>query len=210
MISVADATSEELGTLDHSLLVEESAAELTEIIADIGEGFRQRSESLNNLSGEMATLQRRGNRATTKDRIIVVRRVASEMEEYAAFLSTKNEQYSAALDKAQSSLEELVRGQDVSNPDVRKQLEDLLNTLDESEAPVESFRSVVGETASIVQAMPGVEKNLIRTRNELTKQFRYLEANAQQTVSMMSRARQIGNEKLRGFRTQPLEDSNNQ
>ena len=194
-----DTDSEELGILDHAFEFEEGAADLTEIIADIGDGFRQRSVSLQALSNEMAKVHQRGNQAKARDRIIAVRRVAAEMEEYARFLADKNERYGVHLNRAQSSLEELVKAQDVSDPEARKQLETLLASLDENESTVEGFRSIVGETANTVQSMPGVEKNLIRSRNELSKQFRYLEENAQQTISMVSRARQIGNDKLNGL-----------
>ena len=187
---------QELGILDHALEFEESAADLTAVIADIGEGFQHRSISLQALTEDLGRVNQRGNLSKARDRIIAVRRLATEMEEYAEFLSNKNNRYGTALDSAQSSLEALVNAQDLSDPEARTQMQTLLRTLDENEVTVDGFRSTVGETANIIQSIPGIEKNLIRSRNELTKQFRYLEANAEQTIAMMSRARQIGNDKL--------------
>ena len=188
-------SAEELGVLDHALRLEEGVQALAAIIENVGNESEEQSEFLTSETARLQQLLDRGG-STTKDRIVTVQRMARGLEKYASSLESRNLEYGNALESTQSSLEEVVRAQDVSDPESRDQLKVLLTTLDEGEQSVQNFRLTIDDTANIVDEMPSIEKKFNRARNEVSKQLRYLSTNAEQTVSMMSRARAIGREKL--------------
>ncbi len=187
--------AEELGVLDHALRLEEGVQALTTIIQDVGNESEEQSEFLRAETTRIQQLNERGN-STTKDRIITIQRLARGLENYANSLEGRNVEYGNVLESMQSSLEEVVRAQDVSDPKSREQLTALLTALDGGEESVQAFRFTIDETATIVDEMPSIERKFNRARNEVSKQLRYLSTNAEQTVSMMSRAKVIGQGKL--------------
>ena len=191
----ADAVSE-LGILDYTETLETGTDKITATLSEIGERSRLLVDSMTTATGRFDRQKNRAGRSANQERIAAVRALAQDLDSYATFLAGSNQRYSEALEDTQAALEEIVRFQDPQGPESRQELDSLVGTLGTTEETVKEFRETIREAVAAIESMPRVEKTFNRARTDVSNQLRYLVANAERTISMLSRAREIGSEAL--------------
>ena len=181
---------EELGILDYQLDMENSFSELTKITEEVG------LKLANELTPEIVSTTEKftSKNITTRQQREIVQNLAIHMEDYARFLKPRNEKYKLLLNKIETSLEYLLSGS--ANYQTDKEKEDItsfieiLNSMEQSAFDGRQGFSGMLETQ---KKLPKIEKSFNRSNKFMQAQVEQFIENIDQTISISTRARMLGN-----------------
>jgi hypothetical protein len=122
--------------------------------------------------------------------------LAQRLTDYARSLAAKNEAYAEQLVSVRTALESVVRAQNPRTQEERDQLRKFLDTLNSLEQGARSGLAGITSMAETLRSSPSAERTYNRARDRVVAELQMFAGNIEQTVSVVSRAREIGQTKL--------------
>ena len=190
----------EAGLLDYMAEMEEGFERLGESLSSFGSQTEELSERTTQVTARLQDLHTNRDRASARQARTLVMGLAQKLSDYGRFLSAENERYSTELERTRAALESIVRAQDPRTPEERDQLEKFLSELDSVRSAAQEGLDGMSSMADTLSATPAVERTFNRARDRAVGELRHLCENIEQTISMVSRAKDIGSEKLSSSR----------
>lgn len=184
------------GFLDHQVAMQEGFEDIGRSTEDIANRTSQFNDSLQAASTKLESTQGRSVQNQARDRQLLVRMLAQEMNSYALFLSDENDKYGAAIERTRPALNGTLDATDPSNEEDASSLSELLSSIDEAEQVVLTFRENAETVAAIIGGLPDAERTFMRARDRVADQLRRLAGNIDQVVSMIAHARDMAQAKL--------------
>lgn len=185
--------SDEPGILDHRVAVEEGFERLNQSTQSIGARTEELGSRITAITADLAKTQEgdvhRPDQARRQRTFVML--MAQELNTYARFLSEKNDAYGNAIESARPALEVLLRDAIPTTDGDMEARDALLITLENTEIATKGFRDSTKSAAKTLSDLPSLEKSFNRARNLVVEQIRRLTANIDQTLFMLSRAREI-------------------
>ena len=186
------------GILDHHATMEEGFEDLRKSTEAIGVETTKMSDKMRTIVDQINETQ--GDQGYRPDQArqqrTLVRLLAQEMNSYALFLSTENDNFSEATERTRPALEATLSAIEPTTDDDVEALHEFLSTLDEAEQPIVEFQQSSTEIASTIGELPDMERSFRRARDHVVAQLRRLAGNIEQIISMTARAREIAQAKL--------------
>ena len=191
---------EELGILDYKMDMEGSFEELTEIIEEVGSKLSDELTPEINSTTEKFT----SKNITTKQQREIVQNLANHMDDYARYLKPRNERYKHLLNKIETSLEYLLSGNiDYQTDEEKENMISFIDTLKSMEQGAFDGRQGFSSMLEVQKHLPKIEKSFNRSNNFMQAQVEQFIENIDQTISVSTRARMLGNALLnKGKRTE--------
>lgn len=190
----------EPGLLDHMAEMEEGFERLGESLASFGSETKALSQRTTQVTSRLQDLQSNPDRGSARQARTLVMGLAQKLGDYGRFLSAENRSYSTELERTRAALESIVRAQDPRTREERTQLENLLSELDSVQRAAQDGLAGMSRMADTLRETRDVERTFNRARDRAVSELGHLCENIEQTISMLSRAREIGSEKLSSFR----------
>ena len=186
------------GILDHQADMEEGFEDIRASIESFGTETTKMTSRMNEFNSEMEASHKDPRRRPDQARQqrTLVRLLAQDMNSYARFLSTENDNYSDAIERTRPSLEASLAAIEPSTEEDSVALQEFLSTLDATEDAILSFRTNTTEAMSAIQQLPPIERSFTRARDQVAGQLRRLAGNIDQIISMIARAREMAQAKL--------------
>ncbi len=184
---------EEFGILDYQQQIEDSFAELTEIIEEVG------TKLTNELVLEInkTTSKINSNNPTTKERRTLVQNLANHMENYGKFLIPNNKRYKELLKNIETSLEYLLSSDIEYEGGVEENISSFLDSLQTMEEGAFEGRQGIQSMLETQKSIPKIEKSFNRSNKFMQVQLEEFIENIDLTISISSRARMLGNSLLK-------------
>ena len=195
--SESSGQGDPLGVLDHHARVEEGFEDLRDSTASIGTRTEDVAGQMTEITERLSALQDAPSRPPDQARQqrTLIMMLAQELNSYARFLAEENDTYANTLEYTRPALEATLQAAEPHTDDDMQALDTLLSTIDSVEEATLSFRDSTTGAAAAMQETPNVERSFTRARNLVVAQMRRLTGNIDQTLSMLSRAREIAEAK---------------
>lgn len=193
-----EATPEtgEPGLLDHMAGMEEGFEQLGESLEAVGTQTEELSGTTIAVTSRLEKLKNSPSRTTAREMRNQISAFAQSLGNYASFLDNENKRYAEKLERTRTALEFIVRAQNPRNSEEIEELKSLLSTLD---TVLESAQVSMDNVISMIETLretPPIERSFNRARERSVNQLQRLTANIEQTLSMISRVKQISQSKL--------------
>ncbi len=189
-----EGRKDDRGFLDFQSDLEESFEIISNVLAEVGTRFQSLNPEVTTAGEQL----RDSTNTSTKKRRTIVRTLASSLEEYAKWLRGGNGRYRQALARLSESLNALFSGEFKIEEDAFPALQSLISTMrgveQQSQVGRESFSGLV----TTMEAMPRIEKEFNRANKNMTDEIKELMNNIDQTISVLSRARNAATQLLGG------------
>ena len=194
------ADDEEPGFIDHVLKIDEGFTEIKSVLEGIAERTAKATDSLSIGSDRIKTLQAQSTATDgrAREQRVVAMTIAQDLNGYARLLATENDRYSAALDSIQPSFEAVLTYHDPTTPEEYETLARLLTAVNTLDTSMHAFRDSTTNTTDTLTEWPNFEKSLNRARTLVIIELRRITGNTDQMSSILSRARNIVQERLEG------------
>ncbi len=186
----------EIGFLDHTVNLEETFEQLGEIVAKFGEETEAIATNIGSVTEQLQSVLKAPDRGSARQARILFMGLAQRLADYARSLGSKNQNYAQHLISARTALESIVRAQNPRSQDERDQLRQFLDTLNSLEEGARSGLAGITGMAETLRSTPSAERTYNRARDRVVAELGMLAENIEQTVSMVARAREIGQTKL--------------
>ncbi len=122
--------------------------------------------------------------------------LAQRLTDYARSVAAKNEAYAEQLVNVRTALESVVRAQNPRTQEERNQLREFLEMLNSLEQGARTGLASITTLAETIRSTPSAERTYNRARDRVVTGLQAFAGNVEQTVSVVSRAREIGQTKL--------------
>lgn len=186
----------EPGFLDHMVALEEGIEELTKFVTSFNDQTRIISESTTEITERINILVKGQDRSTARQMQSLVIGLAEKLSSYGKFLATLNGNYTKCLVQTRTALDSVVRAQNPKTNEEKEQLRIYLTTLTSTEESTRGTRAAVTNLVEVIKSTPSLERTYNRARDRVAQELDKFADNIEQTVSMISRARQIIETKL--------------
>jgi len=186
----------EAGFLDHLVDLEEGFEHLGGTVTSFGEETRSIGESTTEVTQRLQSLLQNPDRGSTRQARALIMALAQRLTDYARSLAAKNEAYAEQLVSVRTALESVVRAQNPRTQEERDQLRKFLDTLNSLEQGARSGLAGITSMAETLRSSPSAERTYNRARDRVVAELQMFAGNIEQTVSVVSRAREIGQTKL--------------
>ena len=203
-ISVLDTINEneDLGLLDHIVEVEENFESLTEIVFLVGSKLEDDfTPKITASTNTLSTAQD----LTAKQRRNIVKELASHVSDYANFLKPKNEEYRTLIKKVETSIEVVLTSNNEHSEESIQGVESFLNGFEAMETGAQGGRDGFLSMLDTMKNLPSLEKSFNRASKYMQEEVQTFIDNIDQTISMSSRARTLGNSLLSKLKSSVLE-----
>lgn len=197
--SKEESVEADLGFLDHIVRLEEGFAEITTIVTEIAEETHLVTEHITTFTKQMGSATKNGGAGTARSIKNMAGDLAIKLDEYKANVENANTRYINALNKIGNSLEYIVTAQDIGLPRTQEQLSTFIDQLAMVEDGALKGRDNFSGMAETMEKSPKIEKRLNRAIQNAAKEIRIFAGNVDQTVAMVSRARNVGERILRKY-----------
>ena len=187
---------DEPGLLDHLAVMEEGWEQISQSITEIGSELEGHNSTTLITTAKMKDLGENPNKTTARTIRTLVMEFAKRISDKAQSLSLQNDKYSDVLERMRISLEAIMRAQDPHTDEERAQLKKSLSELDNLENAVKAALAGTSNLGDTLLKVPLMEKTFGRAQGRFVEQCRRLADNFEQTISMISRAKEIGYQKL--------------
>lgn len=194
-----ESTEIDLGFFDHLEKLEEGFAEITVIITEVAQETQMVTEHTNSFAEQVAGATKKAGAGTASSIKNIAGDFARQLDDYKAKIENANSRYLIALNKIGSSLEYIVTAQDVSLPGAQEQLTTFMAALAMIEDGALKGKDSFTGMAETMEKSPKIEKRLNRAIQNAAKEIRGFVVNVDQTVAMVSRARNVGERILRKY-----------
>lgn len=185
-------TKDDRGFLDFQNDLEDSFEVITNVLGEVGTRFQSLNPEIVT-TGEQ--LQDSANTSSKKRRVIV-RALASSLEEYAKWLRGGNAQYRQALARISESLNALFSGEFEIEKDALPQLRAFISTMRSIEQQAQAGRETFYGLVGTMESLPRIEKEFNRAKRYMAEELKELVNNIEQTVSALARARNAATQLL--------------
>jgi len=177
-----------LGFLDHVLLMQNGFSAMSVVISEINERMRENTEKTQYVSDEL----NRTLASSDPNKLQKIQSLLGEFavfqQKYAEFLKESNDKYEGSLDQTFTSLEFVITFQTPSTDEERATLNDLLSSLtlleNNSQLSLNSYAALVNS----MQSTPKMEKTLNIAMEQVVIQINRFIGYTQQVVAMASRS----------------------
>lgn len=186
----------EAGFLDHLVDLEEGFERLGGIVTSFGEETELITEATTEVTQRLQSLLQNPGGGSARQARTLLMALAQRLTDYARSLAAKNEAYAEQLVRARSALESVVRAQDPRTQEERDQLRKLLHALNLVEQGARTGLAGITSMAEALRSTPSAERTYNRARDRVVAELKTFAGNVEQTVSVVSRAREIGQTKL--------------
>ena len=194
--STEDREAGESGFLDHLVDMEEGLKRLTESWTAFGSQTEELGQATDKVNERFEYLQNKPDRASARQVRDLMMSLAQKLGGYTKFLSAENDKYAPELERTRASLEAVVGYQNPQTREKREQLKGLLSALGTSEDAARQALAEISRMTDTLREIPAVERTFNRAKDWAVKQLRRFTGNIEQTISMISRAKEIGSKKL--------------
>jgi len=185
-------TKDDRGLLDFQNDLEDSFEIINSVLSEVGARFNSLTPEVI-ATGEQ--LQDTSNTSSKKRRVIV-RTLASSLDEYAKWLRGGNATYRQALARISESLNALFSGEFVVEKDAVPQLHSFISTTLGVEENVRGSHQNFFGLIATMEGLPRIEKEFNRSKRNMAEELKELLNNIDQTLAVLSRARNAANQLL--------------
>jgi hypothetical protein len=193
--TVADS-SDSAGLLDHLADIEEGFENLGSSVSAIGDQTRELTEKTTRVTARINELNASPHGRTARELRTLVAQFAQRLAAYSRFVATENEKYRSELESTRTALESIVRSKNPRTQSEREELEKMLTSLETARTGTESALRATSRMADSLRNIPGFERNFNRSRKRAVEEIEHFGENIEQTVSMLSRAKEIAQQKI--------------
>lgn len=186
----------EAGFLDHLVDMEEGFERLRAIVSSIAEETVSVGENFGGVTQRLRALSQNPQRGSAREARSVVMTLAQRLTDYAGLLAAKNESYAELLVSVRTALESVVRAQNPRTQEERDQVRAFLDVLVSLEQGARTGLVSITKLAETIGSSPSAERTYNRARERVVAELHTFAGNIEQTVAMVSRAREIGQTKL--------------
>ena len=187
----------EPGFLDQIIALEEGFESLTGVMEKIGTGITRVGEATSKTTARLQALSTQPGGAPMRQARALVIGLAETLSAYAAELGGLNDEYSGHLSQVAGVLESVVRAQRPRTDEEWDQLRSYLENLNALEAAATESLTSITQMIETLRETPPAERSYSRARDRAVAELQVFVENIQKTVSIVSRARDIGEAKLR-------------
>ena len=187
---------DEPGLLDHLAAMEEGWEQISQSITEIGSELEEYNSTTRSTTAKMKDLGENPNKTAARTIRTLVMGFAQRISDKAQSLSLQNDKYSDVLERIRIPLEAIMRAQDPHTDEERARLKKSLSELDNLENSVKDALAGTSNLGDTLLKVPPMEKTFGRARGRFVEQCRRLADNFEQTISMISRVKEIGYQKL--------------
>ncbi len=184
----------EAGLLDYLVDMEDGFTKLTEIVSKVAEEMRTLSKTTTADTERLNILSTRSGSARAM-RVVVIN-LAQNYSNYAESLSRHNDDYANSLTTTRTSLEFLLRAQRPSNDEEKRQLSLFIDQMNKTETALQEGKAAIDSLAEINRKLPRMERSFNIAIENSVRQLEKYSQNLDQSISMIVRARQLGQAKL--------------
>lgn len=184
------------GFIDNLLAVLEGMEKMGQIISQIGEQHGSMTHATDIMNTELVKAGENPDVSNLRHMRKVAQSFARKLDDYADLLTQQNKDYRQALAGASEAMEYLVRNQSVEDDDQRERLSQYLRGLEETERQVAGAREAFSGLATSIRTTASIEKQFNRARMRAADSLDAFVQSIDQTASMITRARRIGEELL--------------
>ncbi len=188
-----------MGFFDHLEKLEEGFAEITVILTEVTQETHMVTGHTNSFAEQVAGATKKAGAGTASNIKNIAGDFARKLDDYKAKIEKANSCYLIALNKIGSSLEYIVTAQDVSRPGAQEQLTTFMAAFAMIEDGALKGKDSFTGMAETMEKSPKIEKRLNRAIQNAAKEIRGFVVNVDQTVAMVSRARNVGERILRKY-----------
>ncbi len=174
-----------MGFFDHLEKLEEGFAEITVILTEVTQETHMVTGHTNSFAEQVAGATKKAGAGTASNIKNIAGDFARKLDDYKAKIEKANSCYLIALNKIGSSLEYIVTAQDVSRPGAQEQLTTFMA----------AFAMIEDGALKGKDSFTGMAE----TMENAAKEIRGFVVNVDQTVAMVSRARNVGERILRKY-----------
>ena len=188
-------SDEATGLLDDVVAVEDGFESLSGLVEEInreteviGAHTTRTVENLNRLGS--------GKGGQAREARAMVLALGQKLGDFSSFLEVRNDRYREIASEMRNALESVLASQEPGSDEERKQLGFFLEAMDSSRSQAELAMQGLTELVGVIRATPRLERTYSRAADRTASQLdRYVE-NLEQTVSMLTRAIEVGKSKL--------------
>ena len=191
-----DIGENESGFLDHLAAMEEGWEQITQSLTEIGSELEEYNSTTRSTTAKIKDLGENPNKTSARKMRTLVMGMAQKLNDKAQSLSLQNDKYSNVLEHIRIPLEAIMRAQDPHTDEERAQLKKSLSELDDLENSVKDALAGISDLGDTLLKIPPMEKTFDRAQGRFVEQCRRLADNFEQTISMISRVKEIGDQKL--------------
>ena len=184
------------GILDYLADLEEGFESLRAIVSSITEETNSIADSTAGAAKRIESLAQNPDRDSARNLRTLFVTLARRLSDYAASLAAKNEAYTKLLVKVRTALESVVQAQNPRTEKEREQLRMFLDTLNYLEQGTRTGLASINTFAEAVRSSPPAERTYNRAKDRMVAELQSFAGNLEQTISVVSRAREIGQTKI--------------
>lgn len=180
---VRDVERSEKGLLDFQAEIEDGFEIISSILQEVGVRF-------NVLAPEVAAAVEQIERnANASKRRLVVRALASSMDEYAKWLQQGNATYRQSLGQVSEGLDAIFSGEFEAEGPTVSELQEFVMVLKEVEAGAVNGQEAISALVTTIDGLPRIEREFNRAKRNISDELKELVKNVDQTIAVLARAR---------------------
>jgi len=187
---------DELGFFDHITNVEEGFEELAAIINNITQFITFSGTQARRITKEMDNVNKNPSQGSSKYLQKYLKKEGKELSKYCSDFPDVNNKYSSKLSEITTSLEYALRFEMVKRDSNKEEKRKLFGALDNIESTSLYAKESFINLYQTLQSIPNMEKTYNRAKNSLSIEVERFVANIEQTISTVSRIRNLGKDLL--------------
>jgi len=185
VVSVPPESSNELGLLDYSAVLEEGAQAITSIVSEVGDRLNRLTPDITSTTEQFSAK----NVPSTKERLRLVRDLASILDREASWLLSANKRYKTAMEDMSNALNSMLSGEFELEADGKKSLQEFVDVLRLTEQQAIKGRDQFLSLANVMDSLPRIERDFGRANRMFSAEIKEFVGNIDQTISVFTRAR---------------------
>jgi hypothetical protein len=183
------ASGGDLGLFDYLIVLEDGFDELTKLVTEVGNKMViELNPKIVDSSKEIAS-----NNLTIKQRREIIRKLATHVHEYGAFLVPVNANYKRLLKDIESAFENMLSGNfELGDEQSASQLQSFLKVLEAIQTSANGAREQFVSLIEVMESLQKMEQDFNRAKQFMASELKAFVDNVDQTVSVTSRAIRLG------------------